>query len=179
MLLAEAPAALPAYTLICQLNPTTATRNGLPQPAEQIAPLRFTLWMAEGAQPIRIRPVNLIPPMESLRHLQRHPPERIGATVHYRINAQAPASVFLRNRHAAPDPGADISWIQGELRLDPMRISFQLQLTITPVIDRANPSQPSKPVSYSARGICAERAVPAAKDSKGPTTHHHTHPPLH
>ena len=178
MLLAEAPA-LPAYTLICQLNPTTATRNNLPHPAEQVAPLRFTLWMAEGAQPIQIRPVNLIPPIADLRHLQRHPPERIEETVHYRINAQAPASVFLRNRHAAPDPGADISWIQGELRLDPKRISFQLQLTIPPVIDRANPSQPSKPVSYSARGICAERAVPAAKDSKGPTTHHPTHPPLH
>ncbi len=95
MLLAEA-AALPAYKLICQLNPTTATRNGLPHPAEQIRPLRFTLWMAEGAQPIQIRPVNLIQPVAGLRHLDRHQPDRIGDTVHYQINAQALASAFIR-----------------------------------------------------------------------------------
>ncbi|WP_413441587.1 hypothetical protein [Synechococcus sp. MIT S1220] len=178
MLLAEA-AALPACKLICQLNPTTATRNGLPHPAEHIPPLRFTLWMAEGAQPIQIRPVNLIQPMAGLRHLDRHQPDRIGDTVHYQINAQAPASAFIRTGHASPDPGADISLIQGQLRLDPMRINFQLQLTMTPAINRSQASQPpKKPFNFSAQGICAERAIPAGDASEEPTDRR-THPPLH
>ena len=178
MLLAEAPA-LPAYKLICQLNPTTATRNGLPHPAEHIPPLRFSLWMADGAQPIRIRPVNLIQPVEGLRHLHRHEPMRIGDNVHYRINAQAPASAFIRTGPGSPDPDGDISLIQGELRLNPMRINFQLQLTITPAIDRGQASQQyNKPFNFSARGICAERATPAGKASKEPT-HYQSQPPLH
>ena len=178
MLLAEAPV-LPAYTLICQLNPTTATRNGLPQPAEQVAPLRFTLWMAEGAQPIRIRPVNLIQPMAGLRHLHRYQPMRIGDTVHYRIDALAPTSAFIRTEHASPDSGADISLIQGELRLNPMRINFQLQLTISPAINRSQTSQPpNKPFNFSARGVCAERAISAGEASEEPTDHQ-PHPPLH
>ena len=176
MLISEIPP-VPAYKLICQLNPTTATFNGLPHPAEQISPLRFTLWMAEGAQPIRIKPVNLIQPMAGLRHLQRHQPERIGETVHYQIEATAPVSAFIRTGNAALDAHADISHIQGELTLDPMRIKFQLRLNITPSIARSSASQPSRPFTLAAQGICAERASPpqgfeGAKDRP-------MHPALH
>lgn len=158
MLIADVPP-IPAYQLICKVDPETATADGKPTPRTIKTTARFTLTMAEGAMPIAITPRNLGAPPEHITHLLQDQPRRVGEHVLYRIEYEQP--LFPPSEAMTLKEANDFARIHviGQLNVDPMRMRFQLQQTVS---IRMNPSVPitdKKDLHLQLSGTCVERAI--------------------
>ena len=131
MLLAENTPPVPAYNLICTVDPRSVIANGRPATKGIKTSARFTLTMARGATPITISPRNLAAPPDNITHLHQDEPRRVGDLVHYRIGYEQP--LFPPSETMSLKESNDFARIQitGQLTVDPIQMRFQLQQTMS------------------------------------------------
>ena len=117
MLLADNTPTVPAYNLICTVDPLSAIANGKPAAKGIKTSARFTLTMTEEASPITIT------------HLHQNEPKRVGELVHYPIRYQQP--LFPPSETLTLKEAHDFAHIHinGQLIVDPMQMQFQLSGT--------------------------------------------------
>ena len=159
MLLAENTPPIPAYNLICTVDPRSAIANGRPATKGIKTSARFTLTMAKGAIPITISPRNLAAPPDNITHLHQNEPRRVGDLVHYPIRYQQP--LFPPSETLTLKEANDFAHIQitGQLVIDPMQMRFQLQQTMSIHMNPSVPITERKDLQLQLSGTCVERAI--------------------
>ena len=160
MLIADVPA-LPAYALICTIDPATATGNGQPIQPDDVKATSFTLTMAQGAQPISIQPQNLVSDSNSnITHLRDSKPTRTKDNrVVYQIGYQQPLFPPSENDVAQALSQLGTMFIDGILEVDPRRMTFNVSNTITVKINMKLQQKNTEPLQLKASGFCVERAI--------------------
>ena len=159
MLLAENTPPVPAYNLICTVDPRSAISNGRPATKGIKTSARFTLTMAKGAIPITINPRNLAAPPDNITHLHQNEPRRLGDLVHYPIRYQQP--LFPPSETLTLKEANDFAHIQitGQLVVDPMQMRFQLQQTMSIHMNRSVSITERKDLQLQLSGTCVERSI--------------------
>ena len=159
MLLAENTPPVPAYNLICTVDPRSAIANGKPAAKAIKTSARFTLTMAKGAIPITISPRNLAAPPGNITHLNQNEPRRVGDLVHYLIGYEQP--LFPPSETLTLKEANDFAHIQipGQLVVDPMQMRFQLQQTMRIHMNPSVPITERKDLQLQLSGTCVEREI--------------------
>ena len=159
MLLAETTPPVPAYNLICTVDPRSAIADGNPAPEGIKTAARFTLTMAEGALPITITPRNLAAPPDNITHLHQDKPRRVGDLVHYPIRYEQP--LFPPSETLSLKEANDFARIHitGQLTVDPMQMRFQLEQIMRIHTNPAVPVTSRKDLRLQLRGTCMERSI--------------------
>ena len=159
MLLADNTPTVPAYNLICTVDPRSAIADGKPAAKAIKTSARFTLTMAEGALPITISPRNLAAPPDNITHLHQDEPRRVGDLVHYLIGYEQP--LFPPSETMSLKEANDFARIQitGQLTVDPMQMRFQLQQTMSIQMNPSVPITERKDLQLQLSGTCVERSI--------------------